>query len=73
MPFFMIQELDPSEAVMILSLPVALAGGLGRWLWLAVCWFLPIVSLAGVVHLNGESVDAKLASCRDDKDRKSRR
>ena len=63
----MMQELDPSEAVMISPLPVALAG------WRVVCWFLPIVSLAGVVHLNGEAVDAKLASCRGDKDRKSRR
>jgi len=45
----MMQELDPDKAVMKSPLPVVLAGGLG-W-WCAV--FLPIVSLAGVVHLNG--------------------
>jgi hypothetical protein len=49
----MMQELDPDKAVMKSPLPVVLAGGLGWWPWLVVCWFLPIVSLAGVVHLTG--------------------
>ena len=48
MPFYMIQELDPNEACD----DIAVAGGLGWWSWLVVCWFLPIVSLAGFVHLN---------------------
>ena len=65
----MMQELDPSEAVMISPLPVALAGGLGWW----CAGFYLLSALLVSFTLMGKAVDAKLASCRGDKDRKSRR
>ena len=65
MPFYMIQELDPNEACD----DIAVAGGLDWW---CVGFYLLSASLVSFT-LIGEAVDAKLASCRSDKDRKSRR
>ncbi len=65
----MMQELDPSEAVMISPLPVAFVGCLGQW---CVGFYLLLALLVSLT-LMGEAVDAKLASCRGDKDRKSGR
>ena len=71
----MMQELDPDKAVM----KSPLAGGLGGWSWRVVLagglgwWcagFYLLSALLVSFTLMGEAVDAKLASCRGDKDRK---
>ena len=74
MPFYMIQELDPNEACD----DIAVAGGLGWWSWLVVLAggvlvFYRLSALLVSFTLIGMAVDAKLASCRVDKDCKSRR
>ena len=60
----MMQELDPTKRD-----DIAVAGGLDWW---CVGFYLLSASLVSF-NLIGEAVDAKLASCRSDKDRKSRR
>ena len=62
----MMQELDPDKAVMKSPLPVVLAGGPGWW----CAGFYLLSALLVSFTLLGEAVDAKLASCRGDKDRK---